>query len=57
MKVVGKSRATKIMDWLSSKKFKYSVNMMKTNPFYGVYYLDIENADEEMITKLTWGIT
>lgn len=44
------------MQWLNLKKFKYNIDALKTDALHGVYYLQIRSKEEELITKLAWGL-
>jgi hypothetical protein len=44
------------MGWLQQKKFKYTIMYGISEPLHGIYYLTFENKEEEMITRLAWGL-
>ena len=56
MRVVGLEKFVNIIDWLNAKKFKYTTDPLKSFPFNGVYNLELNNKEEELLTRLTWGI-
>jgi hypothetical protein len=56
MQVKGLTPMHNIMNWLAAKKFKYSIDSLRTNAIHGVYYLNFDSEEEELITKIAWGI-
>jgi len=57
MTVVGRKKVSDVLNWLNEKKFKYTINTLLSNSLHGVYYLEMKNSEEELLTRLTWGIT
>jgi hypothetical protein len=57
MTVVGRKKVSDVLNWLNEKKFKYTINTLLSNSLHGVYYLEMKNLEEELLTRLTWGIT
>ena len=56
MKVQGNMLTTKLIEWLEQKKFKYSMDLQRSDPLHGMYYLTFNNKQEEMMTRLAWGL-
>lgn len=48
--------ATSILTWLDSKKFKYNIDIFRSNPLHGQYYIEFKNNTEEFMTRMQWGI-
>ncbi len=56
MKIPNTATAVKVIDWLNLKKFKYNINLIKSDALHGIYYLDFRNKEEELIAQITWGL-
>jgi hypothetical protein len=56
MKITGGVLAIRIISWLEKKKFKYSMDLQKSDPIHGVYYLTFGSKQEELIAQLRWGL-
>lgn len=56
MRIEGVSLTTKLIAWLDQKKFKYSMDMQKSDPLHGFYYFNFTHKQEEMMTRLAWGL-
>lgn len=56
IKVMGDSKVLQVMKWLNLKKFKYNMDVMKTDAIHGVYFLDMKNKQEELLTRIAWGL-
>lgn len=57
MRIVGRKKVNDVLNWLNKKKFKYTINTLLSDSLHGVYFLQINNREEELLTRLTWGIT
>ncbi len=56
MRVTGDALATRLIQWLDRKKFKYTMDLQRSNPLHGVYYFNFKNKQEELVVQLTWGL-
>lgn len=56
MRITGDAHAIRVINWLEKKKFKYSMNLQKSDPIHGVYYLSFRSKQEELIAQLRWGL-
>ena len=56
MRIQGDKRTVSIIDWLERKKFKYSMDLQRSDPIHGLYYLSFKDKQEEMITRIAWGL-
>ncbi len=56
MRVTGEAITTKLIEWLDRKKFKYNIDLQRSDPLHGVYYFSFKNKQEELVVKLTWGL-
>jgi hypothetical protein len=56
MRIQGNKRTISIINWLERKKFKYSMDLQRSDPFHGLYYLSFNSKQEEMITRIAWGL-
>lgn len=55
--IINKNKpASTILNWLDSKKFNYDIDIFRSNPLHGQYYLTFENKREEFLTRMQWGI-
>jgi hypothetical protein len=48
--------ATSILSWLDSKKFKYNIDIFRSDTLHGQYYIKFTNNSEEFMTRMQWGI-
>jgi hypothetical protein len=55
MKITSKS-ATAVFNWLDTKKIKYKIDPFKSDPIHGKYCLTFADKQEELMTRLRWGI-
>jgi hypothetical protein len=50
------TNVNKIIDWLDNKCFNYDIDIFRSNPLHGQYYVSFKNINEELMTRLRWGI-
>jgi hypothetical protein len=55
--IINKSKPARIiLDWLDSKKFNYDIDIFRSNPLHGQYYIKFENKRDEFMARMHWGI-
>ena len=55
--IINKTKpAQQIINWLDSKRFKYNIDVFRSNPLHGQYYIEFKNNHEEFMTRMQWGI-
>lgn len=55
--IINKSKPARIiLDWLDSKKFNYDIDIFRSNPLHGQYYIKFENKRDEFMARMRWGI-
>ena len=55
MKLSNKT-ATTVFEWLNTQKIKYQIDPFKSDPIHGKYCLTFSDKQEELMTRLKWGI-
>ena len=55
--IINKTKpAQQIINWLDTKRFKYNIDVFRSNPLHGQYYIEFKNNHEEFMTRMQWGI-
>ena len=55
--IIDKTRpASKIIDWMTSKNFNYDIDIVRSDPLHGKYFIKFKNTREEFMTRVRWGI-